>query len=75
MNYSPRVATEVRVEMVRQRVTVSQLSQATNIPPSRLHRRFNGSTSFDTDELEVIAGALNIAASELVRRAEEAGAA
>ena len=58
--------------MARQRVTVLQLADATKIPSSRLHRRFNGSTPLNSDELARIAAYLRVPASELVRRAEAA---
>lgn len=66
------VAIAVRAEMLRQRMKVTDLAKATGIGRVALHHRFNGRVAFDTDELDLVAHALGLPASELIRRAEAA---
>lgn len=69
MTYSPSIAAEIRAEMARQRYPLVRLATNTGIPRSRLNRRINGTTPFNTDELRVIAAALNITVTDVYTRA------
>lgn len=58
--------------MLRQRIKVTELAEATGIGRTALHKRFNGTVAFNTDELGAISMALGVPLSELIRRAEDA---
>lgn len=71
MNYSTRreqVAAEVRAEMARQRISLTELADATSISPSTLRRRLDSVSPFDVDELDRVAGALGVSPDQLFAR-------
>lgn len=62
---------EIRAEMARQNKTVSDLADEMKYRRATLSAKLNGHTPFSGAEIGKIAQCLNIAASELMRRAEE----
>lgn len=64
------IAGEIRVAMVRRQVTGAALAQALGKSQAYVSRRLSGETAFDTDDLEVIAGALRVSVADLVGHAE-----
>lgn len=62
---------EIRAEMARQNKTVSSLADEMKYRRATLSAKLNGHTPFSGAEIGKIAQCLNIAASELMRRAEE----
>lgn len=62
---------EIRAEMARQNKTVSALADEMKYRRATLSAKLNGHTPFSGAEIGKIAQCLNIAASELMRRAEE----
>lgn len=68
------LAGEVRAEMARQGLTVATVAQGADISPASLSRRLNGSSEFTVAEMFRVAGFLGMTLSDLLRRAESAGA-
>jgi len=64
------LAAEIYAEIKKQRVTVKQLANASNLSPSTLYRRLGGIKPFRPDELDAIGLALEVPAHELARRAK-----
>lgn len=64
-----RVAAEVRAEMARKRITGRALAQQVGKPVSTVARWTRGDGALDLEALDIIAGAIDVNASELVRRA------
>ena len=64
------VALEIKAEAVRQRIPLKDLAQKICTNPERFTRAIKGEREFKTSELLKIATALQIAPSELIRRAE-----
>lgn len=62
-----RVATEIRVEMARQRVNQVVLAQKTGLSQSYISRRLVGTATFDLDDLERIADALGVPVGHFLR--------
>lgn len=54
------IASEIRAEMARQRVTHEALAEALGILQSQMSRRLNGLIEIDADELAGIADRLNV---------------
>ena len=71
MSYPSRaeLAAEVRAEMARQRVTPSQLAEATGISRATLGRRLSGQLAFTVDELALISTHLQVAPSRFIAAA------
>jgi transcriptional regulator with XRE-family HTH domain len=69
MSYRAQIAAELRAEMAVKKYTVTQLASDTEISRSRLTSRLMGHTTIDTDELVVIAQALNLSAADIMARA------
>lgn len=66
----PLVAEEIRAEMARNSMTVSHLAELLTMGRSTLSKKLNWSGAFTSGELDTIAEALDVSASELIRRAE-----
>lgn len=70
------ISEEIRAELGRQKLSFSDLSKASGISYDSILRKINHqSRSLSLDEFIAIANALNIHASELIARAEQALAA
>lgn len=65
------VAAEVRAEMARQKVTVSDLSDILNIRRATLSERVNGNQPFTAGLLSQVCKALRVSASSLTQDAED----
>jgi DNA-binding Xre family transcriptional regulator len=68
------VAGEIRAEAARQRITWRSLAETTDIKRSTLARRMADPSTLSYDELSSICAALHIAPSDLMARAQTAGA-
>ena len=69
----PMTSEEIRAELGRQRLSLRDLSKASGISYGSVLRKINHqSRSLSLDEFIAIANALNIHASELIARAEQA---
>lgn len=66
------LSNEIRAEIARQNKTVSSLADEIKYRRATLSAKLNGHTSFSGEEIGKIANCLNVTASELMRRAEEA---
>lgn len=64
-----RTAEEIRVLLARKRMSAAELARRTGLKQSTLARRMTGEIPFDLDDLEVIAGALEVDVTELLPRA------
>ncbi|AZR06343.1 XRE family transcriptional regulator [Trueperella pyogenes] len=62
---------EIRAEMGRQRMTYADLARATNQTRQAVQRKLTVTRAVSIGDLEKIANAFGITASELLRRAEE----
>lgn len=60
MSLSEIVAAEIRAEMGRQRYTGRSLAMRLGWPPMYLSRRLSGRTSFDLNDVDLIARALEV---------------
>lgn len=60
MSLSEIVAAEIRAEMGRQRYTGRRLAMRLGWPPMYLSRRLSGRTSFDLNDVDAIARALEV---------------
>lgn len=69
------VGTEIRAEMARRSVTGVALAEATGLKRPYLSQRLNEHADLRVGELRKIGAALGIAASTLLKRAEQAEAA
>lgn len=56
---------EIRAEMARQRISQAQLAQALGWSAFQVSRRLRGQTPVSLDELEAIAGALQVSILQL----------
>ncbi|VDG76198.1 Helix-turn-helix [Actinobaculum suis] len=65
------VSAEIRAEMARQGVTVTEVAAAANVSRNWLSSRINGRVAIRLDDLGLVSQALNIPAYEFVRRASE----
>jgi len=61
-----RVATEVRAEMARQRVSQDALAAAIGMSQAAVSRRLSGDIPFDVAELEDVATALRVPISQFL---------
>lgn len=61
-----RVATEIRLEMVRQRKTGVDLSNLLNCSQQAASRRLTGKVALDLDEIATIAGWLGVEPTALI---------
>ena len=57
---SGRVAANIRAELARRNTTQEQLATAINMARSSLHHRLSGRTAMTLEEVERIAGALEL---------------
>lgn len=64
------VASEVRAEMARQKITATDLASKIGMVRATLSDRINGHIAFSAGELVSVAGALGITASDLTGEAE-----
>lgn len=64
--YADAVASNVRAEAGRRRVSQAALSRMTGISGANLSRRWLGQYPFDVEELAKIAKALNVSIGDLV---------
>lgn len=68
-----RAQAEIRAELARQRLTITELAERTGIPRGRLSARLNDeNSSLTLTELYAISTALGCRPSELIARAEAA---
>lgn len=65
MKLSEKVAAEIRAEMGRQRLTGRGLEAQLGWPHTYLTRRLRGQVSFNLDDVEVIAAALEVPVTSL----------
>lgn len=61
-----RVATEVRAELGRQRISVNELARRLGWSQPYLSRRVSGTVAFDLTDLERIANELRIGVTALI---------
>lgn len=73
-DFEEALSNEIRAEIARQNKTVSSLADEIKYRRATLSAKLNGHTSFSGEEIGKIANCLNLTASELMRRAEEAAA-
>lgn len=69
------IADEVRAEVARQRLTLKELADRSELSYASISRKFGTTTpnrKVDVEELFQISKVLHVPASELMRRAEEA---
>lgn len=71
-DFEGALSKEIRAEIARQNKTVSSLADEIKYRRATLSAKLNGHTSFSGEEIGKIANCLNVTASELMRRAEEA---
>ena len=71
-DFEEALSNEIRAEIARQNKTVSSLADEIKYRRATLSAKLNGHTSFSGEEIGKIANCLNLTASELMRRAEEA---
>lgn len=71
-DFEGALSNEIRAELARQNKTVSSLADEIKYRRATLSAKLNGHTSFSGEEIGKIANCLNVTASELMRRAEEA---
>ena len=71
-DFEGALSNEIRAEIARQNKTVSSLADEIKYRRATLSAKLNGHTSFSGEEIGKIANCLNVTASELMRRAEEA---
>lgn len=64
-NHGERVASNLRAEMARRRITQGQLAAALNISQSAAQRRVVGLTALDVNELAAAAELLGVPISTL----------
>ena len=64
------IAGEIRAEMARQRIGVSDLADATGYSRQSLSRKLNSHTAFTLPELDAISHALGVPIWELLIRAD-----
>jgi transcriptional regulator with XRE-family HTH domain len=75
---SERVSLAIRIEMVRQGLSVRELAERLGHPDTWLHRRLNGTTSIDVPDLERLSRELKVPVSLFFvdeRRTEQGSAA
>lgn len=73
--FSNRIAGEIRAELARQRMPVSDLSSGSGIALSTLSRRLTGRTDFTVSEVEAICVALDLPVVSLISRSAASDAA
>lgn len=61
-----RVAAEVRAEMARQRVNQREVAKILGVSQPQVSQRLRGEIAFDTEELEKLARAFQVSASQFV---------
>lgn len=64
---------EIRAELGRQRMTYADLAKRLNTTRQNIRQKLTSARPIASTDLFEIAHVLNVEASELVRRAEEAG--
>lgn len=60
---SERVSLAIRIEMVRQGLSVRELAERLGRPDTWLHRRLNGTTHIDVPDLEALSTELKVPVS------------
>jgi len=60
------VATVVRVELAKRRMSAAELARRAGMKQQRLARRMTGNTAFDVDDLAAIAKVLDIPMAALL---------
>lgn len=60
---SERVALALRIEMVRQSLSVRELAERLGHSDTWLHRRLNGTTALDVPDLEALSAELRVPVS------------
>lgn len=63
---SEKVADEIRVALVRRRMSAKRLAEAVGVSQSAMSARLTGTTPIDLDELERIAQALEVDLADLL---------
>lgn len=64
------VATEIRVELARQRIGIRELSRISGVPYSTTRKCVEGLRAIDVGELSLLSAALGLTPSEVMGRAE-----
>ena len=70
--FTQRVATELRVEMVRRDITQVQLGARLGRPQSTISRWVKGRSALDVDDLMALCSALDVSVGDILTRAEAA---
>ena len=63
--YTTRVASSVRAEMARRKITQTELAESLGMTQPAISRRMSGAVPFDTEELGQIADLLGVPMSVL----------
>lgn len=71
MTLAVAVADEVRRRMTERRMSQNALARAAGMPPTLLHRALNRDRHLTIDELDALAGALDVTPEHLVRLARQ----
>lgn len=71
MALSARVAEEIRVLLTRRRMSGRKLAEALGVSQSAMSARLTGVTPIDLNDLERIAGILNVEVTDLLPRRDE----
>lgn len=64
------VATELRVELARQRVGIRELARISGVPYATTRKCVEGLRAIDIEELSRLSAALGLTPSEMIGRAE-----
>jgi transcriptional regulator with XRE-family HTH domain len=72
---TPRVASEVRAEMARKRVSQRQIGEVLCISQPQVSERLRGEIAFNTNELEKIAEFLGVPVTNFMPAAEQPASA
>lgn len=60
------IASEIRAEMARQRISGAAIAQKLGVSDMYLSRRLTGEVAFDVTDLERVAGALGVSVMQLI---------
>lgn len=66
---SERVAAAVRAEVARRKISQGRIASVLDTSQATVSRRLAGTTPFDLDELEQVAGLLGLSVADLLKDA------
>lgn len=66
------VAAEVRAEIARQNLTITDVADRAGLARSTLHRKLRGGGAFNVDEIRWIADALDVSLTQLMPALDKA---